>query len=63
MTVNRRLPQRKSSRIDSKQVRIFKCKFCRQPVTFSYGNIDRDGKKLLTNVDGTRHIDEGGPRK
>jgi hypothetical protein len=63
MTVNRRLPKRKSSRIDSERVRIFKCRYCCAPVTYSYGSIDRDGKKLLTNVDGTRHVDEGGPRK
>ena len=40
-------------------VKVIKCKYCRQPVTYSYGSLDRDGKRLLTNVNGTRHVDRG----
>jgi hypothetical protein len=62
MTANRsRRRRRHNSRIDS--VRIIKCKYCRQLVTYGYGSVDRDGKRVLTNVDGTKHGDEGAPRK
>jgi hypothetical protein len=63
--MNNRYRRRPKSRIDSERVRIFKCKWCKQDVTFSYGSTDRDGKRVLTNVDGTRHTDEveGGPTR
>jgi hypothetical protein len=57
MNKNRRRPK---SRIDAENVRIFKCKYCRQPVTFSYGSVDKDGLKILTNLNGTKHEDNGG---
>jgi hypothetical protein len=57
MNKNRRRPK---SRIDGENVRIFKCRNCRRPVTFSYGSVDKDGRKILTNADGTKHVDEGG---
>jgi hypothetical protein len=57
MNKNRRRPK---SRIDTENVRIFKCKYCRQPVTFSYGSVDKDGCKILTNLNGTKHEDNGG---
>jgi hypothetical protein len=59
MNKSRRRPK---SRIDAENVRIFKCKYCRQPVTFSYGSVDKNGRKILTNTDGTRHIEEGGEK-
>jgi hypothetical protein len=54
MNKNRRRPK---SRIDSENVRIFRCKFCRSPITFGYGSVDKDGRKILTNTDGTKHVD------
>ena len=61
--MNSRYRRRPKSHIDSERVRIFKCFVCRQPVTFSYNSVDGEGKKVLENVDGTRHTDEieGGP--
>jgi hypothetical protein len=59
---NRRF-NRRPSRVDSERVRIFKCRNCRQPVTFSYGSVDKDGRKILTNKDGTKHVDNGGSQK
>jgi hypothetical protein len=57
MNNNSRHRRRPNSRIDSERVRIFKCKWCKQPVTFSYGSTDREDKRVLTNVDGTQHTD------
>jgi hypothetical protein len=55
--------RRPKSRIDAENVRIFKCQYCRQPVTFSFGSVDKDSRKILTNTDGTKHIDNGGSQK
>jgi hypothetical protein len=52
-----RYRRRPKSRIDSERVRIFRCKYCLQLVTYGYGSVDKDGKRLLTNVDGTKHVD------
>jgi hypothetical protein len=49
--------RRLKSRIDSERVRIFRCRYFKSPVTYSYGSIGKDGHKILTNVDGTRHVD------
>jgi hypothetical protein len=54
---NRRRPK---SRIDSENVKIIRCKYCKQPITFSYGSVGRDGKAFPCNLDGTRHIEKGG---
>lgn len=55
--------RRPKSGIDSENIRIIKCRYCRQPVTFGYGSIGKDGRKILTNLDGTMHVDNGGRKK
>lgn len=52
--------RRPKSRIDSENIRIIKCKHCRQPITFGYGSVGRGGRKIPTNLNGTMHIDKGG---
>jgi hypothetical protein len=52
----RRRPKRP---IDTGNIKVIKCKFCKQPITFSFGSVGRDGKKIPTNLNGTMHVDGG----
>jgi hypothetical protein len=59
MNKNRRRP----SRIDTERIRIIRCKYFRAKITFGYGSVGRDGRKIPTNLDGTMHVDDGGSQK
>jgi hypothetical protein len=50
---------------DPNSIKIIKCRYCKQPITFSYGSVGRDGRPFATNPDGTKHVDasKGGPLK
>ena len=44
-------------------VKVIKCEYCKQPITFSYGSVGREGNPIPCNLDGTKHVEKGGPTK
>jgi hypothetical protein len=56
----RRRPKRLT---DPKNIRVIKCRYCKQPITFSYGSVGRDGDPFPCNLDGTKHVERGGAKK
>jgi hypothetical protein len=56
---NRRGPKHA---VDTEKIKIILCKFCREKITFSYGSVGRDGKKIACDLDGTMHVCKGGKR-
>lgn len=59
MNKNRRRPKHA---VDTERIKIILCKFCRQQITFSYGSVGRDGRRLACDLGGTMHVCGGGQR-
>jgi hypothetical protein len=62
MTANRGRRRPKYA-ADTERIRIIYCKYCRQKITFSYGSIGRDGKKIACDLSGIAHVCDGGSRR